>query len=424
MSDRSRRGSGFSSGGRRSALGYWLPLAVTVGVATVGLAAWIWSERNDDDDDENLGYGEGVTPIKLDPSGTGSSSRGVTSAAEFGSRSEDVSVTSRVQDALRRTPSPQQLFDGASKKVAAGMAAAGAVMSGALASIREEDREQYEEHTPRLESEAAARDGPASRGSAQTTQQPPPITLVDSTAKSAKRRKTVAIVVASVPRGNGEHDHDQDPELESALVGHYSILSTLPQYVTRGAERVMVFIYAPGIANATLSARPTPSGASSYSNIATEEATEMDEPMPVITIEQDRSLYTGTYPYYKTLFDQARDIVDDQTLILPFNQPSGHVPLLRHMSPDIVYIQAGLTGDEGELVQQIAGYVRQVVVITGDDFGCGALMDSDDESQLADSGERKWWEKENALTASKRITTVKASHIGRDWRQRVCGEED
>jgi hypothetical protein len=40
----------------RSTLGYWLPLVVTVTIATAGLAAWIWSERqhdNDGDDDDN-----------------------------------------------------------------------------------------------------------------------------------------------------------------------------------------------------------------------------------------------------------------------------------------------------------------------------------------------------------------------------------
>ncbi|KAI4853217.1 hypothetical protein E4T44_00978 [Aureobasidium sp. EXF-8845] len=37
----------------RSALGYWLPLVVTVTIATAGLAAWIWSERQHDNDDDN-----------------------------------------------------------------------------------------------------------------------------------------------------------------------------------------------------------------------------------------------------------------------------------------------------------------------------------------------------------------------------------
>lgn len=33
----------------RSAFGYWIPLALTVTAATVGLVAWVWSERGDED---------------------------------------------------------------------------------------------------------------------------------------------------------------------------------------------------------------------------------------------------------------------------------------------------------------------------------------------------------------------------------------
>lgn len=33
----------------RSAFGYWIPLALTVTAATVGLVAWVWSERGDDE---------------------------------------------------------------------------------------------------------------------------------------------------------------------------------------------------------------------------------------------------------------------------------------------------------------------------------------------------------------------------------------
>src|SRR6187402_1050826 len=40
-----------SSSSRRGTFTYWLPLAFTVTVATIGIAAWIWSERNDDDDE-------------------------------------------------------------------------------------------------------------------------------------------------------------------------------------------------------------------------------------------------------------------------------------------------------------------------------------------------------------------------------------
>src|SRR5689334_22301582 len=42
-----RTSSSDGSTNNRSALGYWIPLALTVTAATVGLAAWIWSERDD-----------------------------------------------------------------------------------------------------------------------------------------------------------------------------------------------------------------------------------------------------------------------------------------------------------------------------------------------------------------------------------------
>jgi hypothetical protein len=41
---------GYGHSGNRSTLGYWLPLAFTVTAATIGLAAWVWSERKDDED--------------------------------------------------------------------------------------------------------------------------------------------------------------------------------------------------------------------------------------------------------------------------------------------------------------------------------------------------------------------------------------
>ncbi len=36
--------------GQRSTFGYWVPLAVTVTAAAIGIAAWVWSERRDDEE--------------------------------------------------------------------------------------------------------------------------------------------------------------------------------------------------------------------------------------------------------------------------------------------------------------------------------------------------------------------------------------
>ena len=59
-----RASSSYGHSGRRSVLGYWLPLALTVTAATVGLVAWVWSERKDDEDDSSVDeqYNSGSMP--------------------------------------------------------------------------------------------------------------------------------------------------------------------------------------------------------------------------------------------------------------------------------------------------------------------------------------------------------------------------
>ena len=118
---------------RRSALGYWVPLAVTVTLATAGLAAWVWSERENDSssssDDDDLSYGEDRETVR---NSRRSKHRDVEVARD------DEGLVARMSGAIRRTPSPQQLIDGASRRVSATVAAAGAMVGGALTSIREE----------------------------------------------------------------------------------------------------------------------------------------------------------------------------------------------------------------------------------------------------------------------------------------------
>lgn len=169
-----------------SVLGYWVPLVVTGTIAIGGLAAWIWSERTENDEDDYpgpkpqrppTGQGKpyptqgsqpypGPPPPQQAPSGAGSVPPaypgGPTQGPPGGeaasyyqqdSQSRDVYASGheqhdesgwygRVQGVMRRTPSPQQFFDNASKQVSAGFAAAGA----ALGSIVEEERDDdYED---------------------------------------------------------------------------------------------------------------------------------------------------------------------------------------------------------------------------------------------------------------------------------------
>ena len=244
-----RRRQTYGASTRRTAWGYWLPLAVTVTVATAGLVAWVWNERKDDDDDDlayrppgqagpppGPGYPNAPPPSGYGPpppgygngpppgfSGPPPSFEGPPPAqapiipGPDGRRAEEQSIATRMSGALRRTPSPQQIFDGARRNVVAGVTAAGAAVGGALSSITEEGKGGYEDHS-RWSEEADSQQGEPSRkgpelrdlegstSSRQTTQ---------STIKASGKRKTVAIVVSA--ETNYEHSEDAEYHQEHAV---------------------------------------------------------------------------------------------------------------------------------------------------------------------------------------------------------------
>jgi hypothetical protein len=109
----------------RSALGYWLPLVVTVTIATAGLAAWIWSERqhdNDDDDNDRHDDAEDDTydhPIDYPED--------IPNTREQAPDSGDQGFLSRVTG---RTPSPQQFFDTAGQRLRSAVGLSGPSTAG------------------------------------------------------------------------------------------------------------------------------------------------------------------------------------------------------------------------------------------------------------------------------------------------------
>lgn len=189
MSSRDNNGS---SRRRSGLLTHWVPLAITVAVATAGVAAWAWSQRRtDDDEDEHdgLDYGgvdndnQGRGGRGPDPSygGGGASSRDMKTGVVDES-ADPPTWSSRIGGALRRTPSPQQVFGSASKTVVAGVAAAGAAVGTALSAIREEDKTAYADHETWSE-EADAKQERAATGAAGKD--------------GARKRRTVAVVVSA-----------------------------------------------------------------------------------------------------------------------------------------------------------------------------------------------------------------------------------
>ena len=169
-----------------SFFGYWVPLVVTGTIAIGGLAAWIWSERAEHDEDDHpqdkpprpqtgqgqpyptpgsqpysgppppggpqQGYGpqtgQSGPPPAPPPGGEASSYYNQTTEsrdvdAQYSQQPQDDSTWyGRMAGAMKRTPSPQQVFDTASKGVSAGMAAAGAALGSIMEGGSDEEYDQ------------------------------------------------------------------------------------------------------------------------------------------------------------------------------------------------------------------------------------------------------------------------------------------
>lgn len=225
------------SSSRRNGLTYWIPLVLTVTVATVGIAAWIWSERNDDDEDQprpDRPYppgppGSGGPEYGRNPDGTyrtgppsyadvrpGEVAYGTAPQQPY----EQQGYMARMSGALRRTPSPQQFIEGASRSVVAGVAAAGAVVGSALSSIREEDKNAYKDHKTWSEEAEARLPGattpPPAGGIEMRSVSEAGVAAAPRVPVGNGKRKTVAIVVSADTNDDGMMDED-DIFVENAV---------------------------------------------------------------------------------------------------------------------------------------------------------------------------------------------------------------
>jgi hypothetical protein len=430
-----------------------VPLVLTVTVATAGLAAWVWSERRDDEDesseDDNLSYGEEAdrkttahsnsrhAPLDRDNTGL---SQGVVPQDD---------LMARVQGVIRRTPSPQQVFDTVSKKTAAGWAAAGA----ALASIREEDKDDYGDHT-RWSEEAAIRrsvEAQATQSSSAVDEQTrafaASVRSGPTNANTNNKRKTVVLVVSAESLMDA-HDDGGSYRSENAvrplhhthththLTTSQTILSHLPD-TDFSKTKLFVLIYSPTLRSRPQSRsnsrdRSSPLG-SSYSAISTpartpgEELTSIDPTVytPALSARSSDTLL------WNTLHAQALRLVEDPAMVMPFSTPTGFVHMLRHLSPDLVYVVDALSGVQGRNIEDLKRWVGQTVVVVGSDgTGLGGLVDTDDEmSNAAGKGkasehyERKWWESADMVGLGKGVEVVDAGRLEEDYERRVGGRE-
>ncbi|ETN46314.1 uncharacterized protein HMPREF1541_00498 [Cyphellophora europaea CBS 101466] len=495
VTERRRRTATNSYGAtsNRTTLGYWVPLVLTVGAAVVGIAAWVWSERSEDDDSDAEHYAGGVPPpgyasmsggmppgpgpmgMQNAPQGPGmpgppqaggfqdggyppgppppggwqgppppgargewesTDMYGASRSTNIHTQEQDTGLVARMSSALgiNRSASPAaQSFGWAGQQVAAGFAAAGAMVGGALSGMRDGDQGEYRDHERWSEEaeqqEEEVKQGIRRRGTADEYFSGQ-VDIPKQAREYTRKRKTVAIVVSAV----------DDRGVDADLGYHASILAHLPEYIDAETTRVFVLIYAPNLRVHPLStisqtnkpARSSQSMASSFSNISTTDAHtpaqtpgdfpgEHDQDNGGILSSVEPKPLEDVSPLFKTLYNQGQAIVEHETMILPFTSPQGHRNILKSLGPEVVYIQESLCGREGELVGDLSGWVRQIVVVIGDEGGAGGLIDTDDETarRRDKEGGTEWWMREERTGLGKRVSVVEGVKVGDDWKRRI-----
>ncbi|TEA15848.1 hypothetical protein C8034_v002007 [Colletotrichum sidae] len=394
---------------RRGVWSHWVPLAVTVTVATVGLAAWVWSQRKDEDDTpendhladldyDNADYGDNqahgsARAPKPPPSNVGTETYGT---ADLSRDVPPETWGARMSGALRRTPSPQQFLETAGKTVTAGVAAAGAVAGRALAAIREEDKNAYADHeTWSEEADARKERGPTAR-------------------VPGKRRRTVAVVVSAEAYADDFHD--------DGFHEHASILSHIPRYTDFSNIKLFVLIYAPGLkepAGEPTSNLPPPSLSSSFSNIEHHQAQTPGED----SAKSPLMNASPTSPAFNAIYSQALSLVEKETMVLPFTTQNGHTHILRHLQPEIIYLQESLAGDNGAVVSNLQTWLRHdIILVVGADNGHGGLADSESEAERP-SKEEKWWQRSDRVGRGRGVVVVDGMRVHDDWARRVQGRD-
>lgn len=407
---------------RHSLLGFWVPVAMTTAIAAGGLAAWVIGSRTQHhpssasaSDDDDLSYGEGGTdhgagPSGRRPAGPPGAEGARASGADVGP--EDAGILGRVAGAIRRSPSPQQMLDGAGKRVAAGVAAAGAAAGAALSAIREDHGEDddFADHERWRREELAA----GARGGGSAREAP----------ARARGARTVAIVVSAA---EGRVEEEKGWKSEQAVSGSVSfegvvanvwksLLSHIPP-VDPSKVNLLVLIYAPRLQEATAagSGKLPSSLASSYSNInAPSEDMATVDPQPLSNRSSGAS-------YYDLVHRQAVRLVRDPVAIMPFTSPTGYMHMLKHIEAETVYVVDSLAGRGGENVVALQDWARKIVVVVGGD--AAGLVDDTEEEGHAETRRRPWWEGSSMIGLGKRVEVVEAVRVGDDFARRVGGKE-
>lgn len=110
-------------------------------------------------------------------------------------------------------------------------------------------------------------------------------------------------------------------------------------------------------------------------------------------------------------------------MILPFTTANGHVHILRHLQPEVVYIQESLAGDNGSVINTLQTWLRHdIILVVGAESGSGGLADSESEAERT-SKPVKWWQKPERVGRGRGVIVVDGMRVHDDWARRVQGHE-
>lgn len=131
----------------------------------------------------------------------------------------------------------------------------------------------------------------------------------------------------------------------------------------------------------------------------------------------------ATNSAFNAVYSQALGLVEKETMILPFTTPNGHVHILRHLQPEIIYLQESLSGDNGSIITNMQTWLRHdVVLVVGAESGSGGLADSESEAERA-TKVQTWWQRPERVGRGRGIVVVDGMRVHDDWVRRVQGQE-
>ena len=110
-------------------------------------------------------------------------------------------------------------------------------------------------------------------------------------------------------------------------------------------------------------------------------------------------------------------------MVLTFTTANGHAHILRHIQPEIIYLQESLAGDNGSVVTQLQTWLRrELILVVGTEGGDGGLADSESEAEKK-TKEELWWHREDRVGRGRGVVVVDGLRVHDDWLRRVQGQE-